>query len=320
MIPDDSEAVMDPLTSLIRRAGPDDPVARTLAAILDSGLVVYSRDPAGRFVQLSPDLPERTGITASRGDQNPHNLRVFDSTGLPLPGSRYPAAIARTTGQPQRGQLMRLLSHDGRHIWLQLSAMPLERTPEGWSVLSVAADVTPLCDRLDANDAEIAGRGALLQLAIDIAGCRLPLPDLIARLAPPLALLVPHANTAIALQDGESFTSTPIHDGYGAPSPGQRGRFTADHQQRWSAPNAHVNRDVQDTDIYGAHVVVELPNPIRSIVIAPITLAPDHRLGALVATSDRPGAFTDHQIETLELTARLAGSLLAPPETLAQSA
>jgi GAF domain-containing protein len=316
MIPDDSEAVMDPLTSLIRRAAPDDPIARTLAAILDSGLILFSRDPAGRFVQLSPDLPERTGIAAARGDHNPHNLRVFDSTGRPLPGSRYPAAIARTTGQPQRSQLMRLLSHDGRHLWLQLSAMPLER----WSVLSVAADVTPLCDRLDANDAEIAGRGALLQLAIDTAGCRLPLPELIARLAPPLALLAPDANTAIAMQDGDSFTSTPIHDGYGAPSPAQRGRFTADHQQRWSAPNAHVNRNVQDTDIYGAHVVVELPNPIRSIVIAPITFAPDHRLGALVATSDHPGAFTDHQVETLELTARLAGSLLAPAEALAQTA
>ena len=69
-------------------------------------------------------------------------MRVFNSEGRLLAGSEYPASITRRTGAAQRDVLTRVVSDDDRHLWLQLSTMPLERGAEGWSVLSVAADVT----------------------------------------------------------------------------------------------------------------------------------------------------------------------------------
>lgn len=41
---------MESLSSLIRDAGTDDPLACSLQAILESGLVVFTRDSLGRFV------------------------------------------------------------------------------------------------------------------------------------------------------------------------------------------------------------------------------------------------------------------------------
>ena len=86
---------MQSLTALIRGTRADDPLARALEAVLDSGLVIFSRDTEGHFVQLSEVLSERVGIIADSGTSQPRNLRVFDENGRLLPGSEYPAAITR---------------------------------------------------------------------------------------------------------------------------------------------------------------------------------------------------------------------------------
>ena len=115
---------MQSLTRLIRDAAADNPLARALEAILDSGMIIFSRDNEGRFVQLSEKLTERAGLIAPAGASQPRNMRVFNSEGRLLAGSEYPASITRRTGAAQRDVLTRVVSDDDRHLWLQLSTMP----------------------------------------------------------------------------------------------------------------------------------------------------------------------------------------------------
>ena len=78
---------MKSLTALINEAAVDEPLAQALEAILDSGLIIFSRDTEGHFVQLSEQLTEPAGIIAGSGHSQPRNLRVFDETDRLLPGS-----------------------------------------------------------------------------------------------------------------------------------------------------------------------------------------------------------------------------------------
>jgi hypothetical protein len=310
---------MKSLTTLIHEADADDPLARTLEAILDSGLIVFSRDTEGRFVQLSEVLTDRAGIIADPGTNQPRNLRVFDENGRLLPGSEYPAAVVRMTGTPQRELHRRLVSDDGRQIWLKMSAVPLERGPEGWSVLTLGTDVTELHDALGAGKREIAARGALLQLGQQLAGRQLPIEDLAAAFHQSIATLLPGSNAFAVERDGDEYITTTIVDAYGHPLPRRRGRFMAEQRERWTAERAHVNLDVQDTDIYGANVVAELTNPVRSLIVAPWGVADEAHLGALVAFNDQPDAFGADQVASFEIAGRMFGTALDIAEPLARA-
>jgi hypothetical protein len=101
---------------------------------------------------------------------------------------------------------------------------------------------------------------------------------------------------------------------YGTDRNPEGGRLTTAQRQRWEAPRAHVNLNVDQTDIYGQKVMVELDDPVRSIVIAPSSRVDLSQIGALAATSDQPDAFNEAQIESLELTGRLIGAALAVTE------
>lgn len=310
---------MQSLTALIRGTRADDPLALALEALLDSGLIIFSRDTQGNFVQLSEVLSDRVGIIADAGTSQPRNLRVFDENGRLLPGSEYPAAITRRTGEAQRDVLRRLVSDDDREIWLKMSTLPLERGSEGWSVLTVGTDVTDLQEQIVADRQEIDARGALLELSVRLASERATSEELIAAFAEPLELLLPGYNVMLALRDGDEFETTPLVHGYGAGLVRSRARFAEDQRTRWTSRSAHVNLDVQDTDIYGARVIAEFAYPVRSIVIAPCYPNQGEHVGAIVACADSPAAFTDDQIATLETSARMLGGALSNAVPLAQA-
>ena len=313
------EASMRSLTALISETAADDPLARAFEAVLNSGLIVFTRDTKGRMVQLSEVLTDRAGIVAGVGDSQPRNLRVFDEHGRLLPGSEYPAAITRVTGNAQRDVLFRLVSEDDREIWLKMSTLPLERGPEGWSVLTLATDVTDLREELEAAKREIAARWELLALSAVLATRRLSHDELLDAFRGPLETLLPGANVFIVRRDGDEYETTPLVDSFGEPLGKRRGRHMAEQRERWQAPRAHVNLDVQDTDIYGGKVVVEFIEPFRSIIIAPCVGASPERPAAIAALAPIPAAFTEDQIAGLEFAARLIASALEAAEPLAQA-
>ena len=299
---------MDPLTSLLRDADPGDQLALTLAAVMDSGLILFSRDSDGRYVQLSQALADEVGLLAQRGDMLPRNMRVFDVEGRLLAGSEYPASITRTTGKTQRSVRRRLVSDDGRWTWLQMSTMPLERGSGGWSVLTVAADVTDLQDELVALRAETAAQQSILRLATAVAGRTVTFEEAVELIREPAAALVPEMNVGLGRQVGQEYEAVMIHQSYGTPRPGDRGRFQEAQRRPWSDSVAHVNQDVKDTDIYGASVVAEIPTKVRALVTAPLFGLADGELAALWVHSERPHGFSEAQIEGLELIGRLLGA------------
>lgn len=301
---------MESLSSLIRAAGPGDPLGVTLQAVLDSGLIVFSRDTDGRYVQLSETLAEQAGLVASRGSKAPANMRVFNDAGRLVPGSEYPASISRTTGKTQKSVRMRLVSDDDREIWLQMSTVPLERGTGGWSVLTIAADVTDLQEELVELRARNAAQQSLVELATKLAGREISFSEALQLLREPVAALVPEMNVGLCWQVGADFESVMLHQGYGEPWDGARGRFQEGQRQRWSADVVYVNQNVQDTDIYGARVVAEIPTTVRALVAAPLVGLPDGQLAALWAHGERPHSFSGWQVEGLGLIGGLLGGAI----------
>lgn len=300
---------MDSLSSLIRRAEPGDPLAKALAAILDSGFVVLTRDGAGRFVQVSEVLGSLLAIGDGRGDMYTRELRYYDSDMRPLPLSEVPPQQVRTSGRRRRGEL-NLLETAGGRVWMQQSNLPLEQTAEGWSVLTIGADVTELVERAEAAERAVAVRGALLEVGAMLANGSVTRTELVELLREPMAELVADGNVLVTCQDGDEFEMTPVHRGFGTGLAARRGRLSQLQRDRWQAAGAHVNQDVQLTDIYGASVVAELELPFRSVVIAPSSLPDGSALGALVMNHPEPDAFEAWQIESLELAGRLVARTL----------
>ena len=122
--------------------------------------------------------------------------------------------------------------------------------------------------------------------------------------------MVADGNVLVTCQDGDEFEMTPVHHGFGTGLAARRGRLSQLQRDRWQAAGAHVNQDVQLTDIYGASVVAELELPFRSVVIAPSSLPDGSALGALVMNHPEPDAFEAWQIESLELAGRLVARTL----------
>jgi hypothetical protein len=300
---------MEALSSLVHRAEPGAPLARALGAILDSGLVVTTRDGAGRFVQVSDVLGQRLGIGDRRGAVHTNEIKYHSDDGRLLSVSEVPAQQVRTSGQGRRNELNRLETADGV-LWMQQSHLPLEQTAEGWSVLTIGADVTELVEHRTSAEQAVSMRGELLRLSVELAERSVGYEELVELLREPMAALVPEGNVLIMRQMGSDFEMTTVHHGFGASLQRRRSHFPAEMRERWSAASAHVNQDVRETDIYGARVVAELENPFRSLVIAPSSSPNLEQLGALAMHHPEPEAFDRWQIESLELTARLVSGAL----------
>ncbi|MBT5774714.1 MAG: hypothetical protein HOH95_10125 [Dehalococcoidia bacterium] len=306
---------MESLNSLVRQAGPDDPLGRAMEAIIDSGLILFTRDRAGHFVQLSEVLGALLGMGDVRGSLQPGDTRILNSEGRLLAGIEYPATIARMTGRAQRNVLRRI-ERGNSHAWALMSSMPLERTVDGYTTLTIGTDVTEIVDARDSARREAAVGGALAEVGIALAGHRMREAELVALLREPMAALLPTGNVVLALRDHDELELLPVHHGFGAAIHSGRRHLAAELRERWTGSTAHVNLDVRPTDIYCGTVVAELDDPFRSMAIAPCGVV-DER-AALIASSAEAGAFDGWQIERLELAARLVGAALSSDERWAE--
>ena len=105
---------MEAPSTLIRRADAGDPLAKALAAILDSGFVVLTRDGAGRFVHVSAVLGSLLAIGDGRGDVYTRQLRYYDRNKRFLALSEVQPQQVRTSGRSRRGDLNLIETAGGR--------------------------------------------------------------------------------------------------------------------------------------------------------------------------------------------------------------
>ena len=192
-----------------------------------------------------------------------------------------------------------------------MSSMPLERGAEGWRVFTIATDVTELRKALNAAQYEAVGQGVPLDFSVRLMAGPIEEDALREALAEALGKIVPGSNVSLALRDGDEFQTVPLVHDYGPSLEPRRCRYPSAQRKRWTSTHPHLNRNVQATDIYGANIVVELTNKVRSIVVGPCVTHDGTRIGSITVTSDHPGAFPDDQVKSLELAARLFAN--APP-------
>jgi hypothetical protein len=121
---------------------------------------------------------------------------------------------------------------------------------------------------------------------------------------------VPDGNALLLRQVGADFDMTPVYHGFGASLNARHSHLPAEMRERWSQPQAHVNQDVRETDMYGARVVAELENQFRSVAVMGYSSVALSQLGALGMHHPEANAFDAWQIESLELAARLVGRAL----------
>ena len=149
---------MDPaggLTTMLRDALSADDQA-SAAGVLESllaeaGIVVSLRAHDGDFVYASPALrgqfaagPEPTGAFIAE------RSRFYDHAGRELPLISHPAQEVRRTGVGTRQLMMAVESPVYGHRWILVSYLPVEREPEGWSVLAVGIDLSSVWGQLAA--------------------------------------------------------------------------------------------------------------------------------------------------------------------------
>ena len=300
---------MEALTSLIRRAEPGDPLAQAMSAILDSGLIVMTRDSEGRFVQVSAVLGERLSLGDGRGDLYTREMHYYDGHERLVAVSETPAQQTRMSGRGRRNELNRLETPGGE-IWMQVSNLPLERGPEGWSVLTIGADVTEIVAARDAARRAASVSGMLVELGATLVERRVTDAELVELLREPMAELAPAGNVLLMRQDGSEFETASVHHGFGTEARTGRAHLSSILRERWRGPGPHVNQNVQETDIYCGTVIAELDDQYRSVAVAPA--GGPEELAALMATHPGVDAFEEWQIESLELAARLVRAALYP--------
>lgn len=174
--------------------------------------------------------------------------------------------------------------------------------------LGTDARVTDLVAARDVARRATRVRGALIEVAAELATGPVTQAELVKLLREPMAMLTPGGNVTLMQQDGDEFEMTSIHHGFGATAPSGRARLSSILQDRWRGPNAHVNPDVQATDIYCARVVAELDDEYRSVVVA--AAGGPGAMASLMATHPDADGFDQLQIESLELTGRLVRAAL----------
>ncbi len=305
---------MRSLSSLVRGTGTSDPLARAVAAILDSGLIVAVRDGGGRFVQTSPPFGQTLGVTTDiRGRDRVEGQRFFDADGREIAAREHPAFIARATGEPQRNRLVGYRTRDGDEAWLQISFVPLERSAEGWSVLSIGADVTALHRRAQELEAALEARDRLLAFAAQAAVESMSPAEVAAAIAPVLARALPTANVFFGLVSPEGLAIEQILQRFPNEFDGRRVRLSAEAASRGASARTHVNLDVKDTDIYGDRVMAEWRQAFGSIAVVPMYDADRAWIGSLLALEPARNGIRPDQVRLLESAAAIAARSMDRP-------
>ncbi|MGE3960468.1 MAG: hypothetical protein AB7F65_02150 [Dehalococcoidia bacterium] len=310
---------MPSLQELVEQAGPENPLAPYLTAILDAGLVVTLRDGAGRFAAPSPDFAEAFG---RRGDERLavglpflEGQRFFDEHGHELTRTEHPAQIVRRTGVPQRQRILGIRTARGEDAWMLVSYLPINATSEGWEVLGVGSLLRRSVFRPPTQepDGQLPWAQELLAFALEVAGHRYAPDDLATRLkAPGSAITQAPTSLSLMRREGDSLHPTPIMR-YGKHPLVDPIRMSDHARDRWDSERTCYIPDLQPTDIVGDRVVIEYEDPVRSLALVPIWDGP-RRVASFVASTPLPHALSPQQLAALEALGRLAGPALACPE------
>jgi hypothetical protein len=303
---------MRALSSVIHESDPRDPLVQAARALLDAGLIVASRDGAGRFVQMSDVYGGALGTDADvRGGSFIGGQRYFDTNGREIPRAEHPAHVARMSGIPQRNRILGVRSPNGRELWFQASFMPIEQEPEGWSVLTIGVVLDAQVFTAPTIEAT-TNTEPLLAFAETVAGRRWPVAQLAGALVEPLENLIPpEASAVLLVKRGEMLEVQAIRRTSALATPPIR--LEGDAAQRWSSQETYYVPDVRDTDVIGNRVAIEYDPPIRTLAVVPVLDPDGARVAALAITHPEPEAFLSEQISSLERLARLAGAALTLP-------
>jgi diguanylate cyclase (GGDEF)-like protein/PAS domain S-box-containing protein len=136
----------------------------TVVAALDEGVIVVG--PTGLVESANPAAERILAITENEVNGLPSALaELYDENGARIPGSEYPSAVLRRTGQPQIGRILRVNRADGSQIWMSLSCQSLNPDSDGPS--GVVVSFTDITERrtMDARLAHDATHDALTGLA-----------------------------------------------------------------------------------------------------------------------------------------------------------
>lgn len=300
---------MRALSFVIRESDPRDPLVQTVRALLDSGLVVASRDGAGRFIQMSDVYATSLAMESdARGGGYLGGQRYFDTNGREIPRAEHPAHIARMSGIPQRNRIMGVRAGNGQELWIQASYMPIEQEAEGWAVLTVGVTLdgrtfVPPAVQTSA-DAE-----PLLAFAETVAGRKFEPARLAGLLIDPLDSIVRAESSSVLLwRRGDALEIEGIRRRTTLAS--NSIRLEGDVARRWSSRETHYVPDVRDTEVLGNHLAIEFDPPIRTLAVVPLLDPDGNRVASLAVTHPEPQALLNEQICTLERLGRLAGPAL----------
>ncbi len=288
-------------------------VADLTSAVLERSSLLYSlRDHRGLFVAQDPAVARLLGLEGGSivGKAVGDGVQYLDGDGRQLPLLDHPAQLARRTGEAQRNVLLGILPRDGEEIWLLGDFIPLTRGPEGFSVLGVLSNVTSIHRARLAAEASADAHRHVLELAAAVAGRALSLEELAEAARPALTALLPHCAIATTMRHGQEMILHPVVERAGIEPFARRVPMTEHLLSRWHEP-AHVNQDVQTTDIYGPRVIGADPQPIRSVLIVEVTNRDGVRTGSIICYSLTPHAFEPAQVAALEQAGRLIGGALA---------
>lgn len=312
------DPAMRPLTSLVRRADPDDPLAQVVRALLDSGLIVTTRDGAGRYVQLSNIYGRGLGIEGleSRGKVIAEGVELLDAAGNVVPRMAHPSQVARLSGEPQRLALGGARAANGHEMWMLNSFIPLDRDEDGWQVLTVGVPLPrsvfnpPTAFQQDAAPFQ----RALLDFALAVAGTRLDQAQLARAMEPAVRAI---------LDEPLSASLTMVRDGWVYVEPIARStslfppaplRLSEESALRWRMTETYYNPSMGGAEVLGDRVVIEFPCAIRTYALVPMMDGHGRRVGAIGTTAPVPHALSPGQIGALEHLARLAGPVLVVPQ------
>ncbi len=300
---------MQSISSLLHDRDPNDPLVRTLAALLDSGLIVATRDGAGRFVQMSDVYGSALGVEADvRGSGFLSGQRFFDLSGKEITRAEHPAQVARMSGIPQRNRILGVRAPNGRELWFQASYVPIQQEPGGWSVLTIGVPLER--SAFQAPQTSSAGdTEPLLAFAEAVAGRRLPPARVAAHLADVVDAMLPdQASCALLWRRGSVLQIERVRSNVsGQPRPV---RLAGEAARRWQMPGTCYIPHMRDTEPIGDRVAVEFDPPVRTFALVPAPDAAGNRVASIGIMHPDTDALSSEQICTLERLGRLAGAAL----------
>ena len=205
-------------------------VERLLVTIFrDVGISLTMRTGAGRGRSLTdPEIDIDAGGKPVEFDDAP--FRYFSTDGKEVPFLQHPVHQVRTSGTREQNRVIGVRIENGRQRWFLMSCLPLEREDDGWSTLTIAADVSTLFTRGQHAEAYVAASAALLDLASSLLLRGATDPATIAAAAQPFAnSQFPQCMTVLSILEGRELRIWPVQLQPGIDPPPERmpinGRF-----------------------------------------------------------------------------------------------